>query len=301
MIKYLVLQVAIILAMTTAAPASAAEESKVTIGGAGPLIGTMELLAEAYNRANPGRKVEVVPRDEKSGKILSMTSQGGIKTAIQGTFKGGAFIGFSSDRLTEEQRKMGAQAVEVARVALVFVVAEKNAPVDNLTTQQVIAIYARKMREWRPGLPIRLVRRPLVESDNTILMENIPQLRPLIIDLLDPNSEAGRGLELANDAQENANYIEQYEQHPGALGTSSTNMLITEKRALKALKLDGVDSSAANILNGRYPLQKSVFLVTGKTVTPEMRDFIAFVENSKASRDIFTKTGHVFIAGSGSR
>jgi phosphate transport system substrate-binding protein len=301
MIKSLVLQVVIIVAAITAAAASAAEEPKVTIGGAGPLIGTMELLAEAYNRANPGRKVEVVPRDEKTHKVLSMTSQGGIKAAIQGTFKGGAFIGFSSDRLTDEQRKMGAQALEVARVALVFVVAEKNAPVDNLTTQQVIAIYARKMREWRPGLPIRLVRRPLAESDNTILMENIPQLKPLIADLLDPNSESGRGLELANDAQENANYIEQDEQHPGALGTSSTNMLITEKRALKALKLDGVDSSAANILSGRYPLQKSVFVVTGKTVTPEMRDFIAFVERSKASRDIFTKTGHVFIAGSGIR
>ena len=64
---------------------------------------------------------------------------------------------------------MGAQSIEVARVALVFVVAEKNAPVDNLTTQQVIDIYSRKMREWRPGLPIRLVRRPLAESDNFIL------------------------------------------------------------------------------------------------------------------------------------
>ena len=109
MIKSLVLNV-LILAVIAVAAAFAAEEPKVTIGGAGPLIGTMELLAEAYNRANPGRKVEVVPRDEKSNKVLSMTSQGGIKTAIQGTFKGGAFIGFSSDRLTEEQRKMGAQA-----------------------------------------------------------------------------------------------------------------------------------------------------------------------------------------------
>lgn len=281
--------------------AQAADDAKVTIGGAGPLIGTMELLAEAYNKVHGAGKVEAVPRDEKTNKVVSMTSQGGIKAAIGGTFKGGGFIGFSSDRLTEEQRKQGGQSIEVARVALVFVVAEKMAPVDGLTTQQVIDIYSRKTREWRPGLPIRLVRRPLAESDNFILMENIPQLRPLITALLDPNSEAGRGLPLANDAQENATYIEQYEQHPGAFGTSSTNMLITEKRALKPLKLDGREPSAVNILNNTYPLQKPVLLVTGKVVTPEMRSFINFVETSKASRDIFTQTGHVFVGGAGAR
>jgi phosphate transport system substrate-binding protein len=301
MIRRYAVRVATLLAVLCVAGVHAADEVKVTIGGAGPLIGTMEMLAEAYNKANPGRKVEVVPRDEKSNKVLSMTSQGGIKAAIQGTFKGGAFIGFSSDRLTDEQKKLGGQSVEVARVALVFVVAEKTAPVDNLTTQQVVDIYSRKTREWKPGLPIRLVRRPLAESDNFILMENIPQLRPLIVALLDPNSDAGRGLPLANDAQENATYIEQYEQHPGAFGTSSTNMLITEKRALKSLKLDGKEPSAANILNGSYPLQKSVILVTGKVVTPEMRSFMTFVEQSKASRDIFTQTGHVFVGGAGGR
>ena len=31
-------------------------------------------------------------------------------------------------------------------------------------------------------------------------------------------------------------------------------MLITEKRALKALKLDGIEPSAANVANGSYPL-----------------------------------------------
>ena len=301
MIRRLFTSFATVIAVLCAGGAYSADEAKVTIGGAGPLIGTMEMLAEAYNKTNPPGKAEVVPRDEKTSKVLSMTSQGGIKVAIQGTFKGGGFVGFSSDRLTDEQRKQGGQSVEVARVALVFVVAEKAAPVDNLTTQQLIDIYSRKMREWRPGLPIRLVRRPLAESDNFILMENIPQLRPLIVALLDPNNDAGRGLYLANDAQENANYIEQHEQHPGALGTSSTNMLITEKRPLRSLKLDGKEPSAANIMNGSYPLQKSVILVTGKVVTPEMRSFISFVEQSAASRDIFTRTGHVFVGGSGGR
>ena len=70
---------------------------------------------------------------------------------------------------------------------------------------------------------------------------------------------------------------------------------------MKPLKLDGREPSAANILNGSYPLQKPVLLITGKVVTPEMRSFITFVETSKASRDIFTQTGHVFVGGAGAR
>lgn len=277
--------------------AAAAQELK--IGGAGPLIGTMELLAEAYNKTHPGGKVEVVPR--KNNRALSMGTKKGIENGIKGSYDGVAFIGFSSERLNEAQRRLGGQEIELARVAFVFVVAAKNAPVDNLATQQVIDIYSRKMREWRPGLPIRLVRRPLQESDNEILMAKIPQLRPLIVDLLDPNSESGRGLPLANDAQENADYIEErHEPHPGAFGTSSMNLIITENRALKALKLDGIEPSAANVANGSYRLYKPVLLVTGKNVTPEMRDFIEFVQ-TKAGRDIFVRTGHVIMSGTSSR
>ena len=40
--------------------AQAADDAKVTIGGAGPLIGTMELLAEAYNKVHGAGKVEAV-------------------------------------------------------------------------------------------------------------------------------------------------------------------------------------------------------------------------------------------------
>jgi phosphate transport system substrate-binding protein len=77
-------------------------------------------------------------------------------------------------------------------------------------------------------------------------------------------------------------------------------LIITERRALKALALDGVEPSSANVANGSYRLYKPVLLVTGKNVTPEMRAFIEFVQ-TKTARDIFAKTGHVVMSGSGSR
>jgi phosphate transport system substrate-binding protein len=285
----------IAMALAIACPAAAQE---LKIGGAGPLIGTMELLAEAYNKSHPGRRVEVVPRD-KDNNALSMGTSGGIRNGIAGQYRGLPFVGFSSEPVKEEHRKLGGQSIEVARVALVFVVPASSPPVDNITTQQVIDIYSRKMQEWKPGEPIYLVRRPLTESDNSILMEKIPELRKYIPALVDPNSDFGRGLpKVANDAQETAAWIA---QHRGAFGVSSMNLIITEKRALKALRFNGVEPSQANVASNAYPLQKGVFLITGKNVTPEMTDFIEFVRSSPTSRDIFTRTGHVFTSGTAGR
>ena len=142
----------VLVAVTVAlAPAASAEDLK--IGGAGPLIGTMEMLASAFNRQHAGARVEVAPR--KDGKALSMGTKKGIENGIKGVYEGTPFIGFSSEHLNPAQIAAGGHEVEVARVALVFVMAAKSAPIDNITTQQVIDIYARKMREWRPGLPVR--------------------------------------------------------------------------------------------------------------------------------------------------
>lgn len=269
---------------------------ELRIGGAGPLIGTMELLAEAYNKAHPEDRVQVVPRN-KEDRAVSMGTRNGILYGIKGVYEGVPFIGFSSQLLNDEQRRSGGQDAEVARVALFFAVAETTAMVDNLTTQQIVDIYSRKMREWRPGVPIRLVLRPVSESDNVILMDFMPQLKPLITELLDPRSAAGKGLPVKNDAQENASYIE---QNPDALGLTSTNMLITEKRAIKPLKLDGVEPSPANVESGRYRLYKRVVLITGKVVTPEMRNFIDFVK-SPAGGELLTRTGHVVAGGRAGR
>ena len=104
-----------------------------------------------------------------------------------------------------------------------------------------------------------------------------------------------------NDAQDSADYIEErLAPHPGAFGTSSMNQIITENRALKALKLDGIEPSTTNVANGSYRLYKPVLLITGKNVTPVMRDFIAFVQ-TKTGRDIFVKTGHAIMGDAGKR
>jgi phosphate transport system substrate-binding protein len=60
---------------------------------------------------------------------------------------------------------------------------------------------------------------------------------------------------------------------------------------LKALKLNGVEPSAASLADGTYPLSLSFFLVTGKTPAPLATRFIQFVQSEQGLR-ILRETGH---------
>ena len=65
----------------------------------------------------------------------------------------------------------------------------------------------------------------------------------------------------------------------------------SEKRALRALKLDGVDPTPANAAAKTYPLYKPLFFVTGAKHPAAVERFIDFVR-SPAGRRILTDNGH---------
>mgnify|MGYP002138780563 CR=1 FL=1 len=81
------------------------------------------------------------------------------------------------------------------------------------------------------------------------------------------------------------------EKVAGAMGPSTLALMISEKRALKALALDGVAPSAQTIANGSYPLVKHVLMVTGPKSPPEAQAFVTFVQ-SAPGREILRQTGH---------
>jgi phosphate transport system substrate-binding protein len=101
-------------------------------------------------------------------------------------------------------------------------------------------------------------------------------------------AEQRKGMVFTVTDQETASSIEKI---TGALGPSTLALLLSEKRTLKALALDGVVPSAQTVANGSYPLFKEVLLVTGPKSPPEAQGFITFVR-SAAGRDILQQTGH---------
>lgn len=251
------------------AAATAVSAQEIKIGGTGAALGTMQLLAQAYAKTQPDARIVVLP---------SMGSGGGIKAVLAGAIQ----IGVSSRPLKEAESKAGAVAIEYGRTPFVFATAATS-KVTGITTQNLVDFYAGTVDEWADGSKFRLVMRPIGDSDS----ETIKAISPAMRDAKSA-AEQRKGMAFTVTDQETASAIEKI---PGALGPSTLALLISEKRALKPLALDGVVPSAQTIANGSYALSKQLLIVTGPKTSAEAQAFITFVQ-STAGRQVLQQTGH---------
>ena len=238
------------------------------IGGTGAALGTMQLLANAFRVRNPDILVTVLP---------SLGSGGGIKAATEGVLG----IGVSSRPLKQSERKRGAAELEYARTPFVFAVSVESG-VTSLTTAELADIYAGRMAGWPDGSPVRVLLRPVSDIDTEMIMSMSPALRQGML-----AAQARPGVRVSVNDQDAANDLEKI---AGAIGPSTLALLLSESRPLRALKLDGVEPTAANAASGAYPYYKRLFIVTGPKRTAAVERFIAFVQ-SPAGQKILTSNG----------
>ena len=253
--------------MTLLPMAHAGEELK--LGGSGSCLGTMRLLAEQFQKTHPDVRITVVP---------SLGSSGGIKAVAAGALD----IGLSGRPLKEEERRLGVTAIEYGRTPFVIATGASNAT-SSINIEQLAQIYAGKLTVWPDGKRLRLVLRPASESDNDILKGMSPAMNIAVSHAL------GReGMTMALTDQDSADAIEKI---PGAVSNSTLALILSERRPLKALALNGVAPSPEAIADGVYPYYKTMFMVTGSKTSQLARDFIGFVR-SPEGRNILTQNGH---------
>jgi phosphate transport system substrate-binding protein len=139
------------------------------------------------------------------------------------------------------------------------------------------------MSQWPDGTPIRLVLRPVGDADSDLVKEISPAMRAA-----HTLAEQRPGMLFSVTDQETADDMEKI---PGALGPSTMALLLSEKRALRALPLDGVEPDAGALASGRYPLVKTMYVVIDAKPSPVVQDFMAFIR-SPAGKQILMRTGH---------
>ena len=66
---------------------------------------------------------------------------------------------------------------------------------------------------------------------------------------------------------------------PGAIGMTSATVVGQSQGQLKALALNGIEPSEANLESGRYRLTRDAFLVTRNAPAPRVKAFIDFVRS----------------------
>ena len=222
-------------------PAQAA--TRIRIGGSGSALGTLRLLADAFEKTHPQASFVIVP---------SLGSGGGIRALQAGAID----LAVISRPLEDSERGPDVLATEYARTPLVFAVTVTvTTNVSAITTPELVSIYAGKRKTWADGQPLRLVLRPDTESDTDIIKSVSPGMSQAVT-----AAQARHGMITALTDKANA---ESLETIPGAVGTTTLAQITSEKRGLRPLALDGVSPSLATLANGRYRYYKTLFTVSG--------------------------------------
>jgi phosphate transport system substrate-binding protein len=245
---------------------AAAEEFK--IGGSGAALGTLHLIAEEFTARNPDIRITTVP---------SLGSGGSIKAVVAGAIG----LAATSRPMNESERGLGAVEIEYARTPFVFAVSTKSL-VTAITSRELADIYAGRRVTWADGSPVRIVLRPASDIDTEMVKNLSPEIQRGLA-----AAEARPGLQFSVNDQDAANDLERI---PGAIGPSSLALIVSEKRALRALKLDGKEPTPINAASGAYPYYKRLFLVTGAKRSAAVERFVAFVR-SPAGRKILAGNG----------
>ncbi len=243
----------------------------LTLGGTGADLETMRVLADAFEKVNPGTTVEVLP---------SLGSGGGVKAVLAGAID----LALTSRPLKDNERAAGARETTYAKGLTAFIIRQNN-PLTNLTGAALIEIYGGTRTTWADGSVIRLVLRPKSDSEAMLVMSRVPSLG-------DPYRQAlaRKGVVVTFTDQENIDKLSRIE---GSLGTGSLSaILLTEGADLKAVSLNGVAPTPAAVVEGSYPLTRRLFFVTGPDHGALVARFTSFVRSAEGTA-ILERTGHL--------
>lgn len=234
----------------------------VRVGGTGSAMSIMTLLATDFMAAHPDIQVSVFP---------SLGSGGGIKAAAARAVE----IAVTSRPLTPEEADKGLTQIHWAKTPLVFAVSD-TVPVTGVTSKEVAAIYAGQKTHWTADHPIRLILRPLSDTETTLVAAISPAL-----DQAQQSAHNRPGIPVAVTDTEAGDMLESV---PDAFGSSTLGMLQAERRHVRVLALDGVHPSLTTLKGGSYPHAKDFFLVTARDPTPAAGLFQAFLASDPVRR-----------------
>ncbi len=239
----------------------------IRISGTGGAMETMRMLGKAFRKAYPGTRIVLFP---------GMGSSGGVKATLAGRLD----IGLTGRALSDGERAKGLLETKYARTPFVFAV-HRSVGITGLTLDGVAGIYSGK-RDWGNGKRIRLVLRPWEDSDIPTLKRMSPKMSAAV-DI----AMRRKGMIVATTDHDAADAIETI---PGAFGGITLALVLSEKRALRVLALDGVVPSVRTLTDRSYPYGKTFYMVTRNDPPAAVRRFMAFVR-SPAGAAILSKNG----------
>lgn len=215
---------------------------------------------------------------ENTGVTVNYTGSGsgaGVESVLSGT----ADIGLASRNLKDEETAAGAVAHVVALDGVAIIVNPSN-PVDDLTDEQIVAIFTGAISNWSE----------LGGEDAVIAVYG---------------REAGSGTRGAFEeivgVEDECAYINEYSStgdmvgsvagNPNAIGYTSLSAV---NETVRTVKVNGADCTEETVKDGTYRIQRPFVMVTkeGAELSAAARAFLEFAK-SEAAAEVIALAGAV--------
>ena len=240
------------------------DTAKITISGSTSVGPTMEVLAEVYEKNN-----------DVNIEVQQVGSSAGIKNTIDGT----SDLGMTSrDLKDEETKEVDGTQIAIDGIAVITNTANK---VTNLTSEQVKDIFTGKITNWKDvgGEDAQIVVVSREEGSGT---------REGFQDILGFESD-----ELIKDAQicdGSGNVKSTVEGNENAIAYISFGYL---GDTLNDVKIDGVEATDANVVDGKYPISRPFIVVNKKDGLSDVaKAFVDFIM-SEEGQNIVAEEGFI--------
>ena len=240
------------------------DTAKITISGSTSVGPTMEVLAEVYEKNN-----------DVNIEVQQVGSSAGIKNTIDGT----SDLGMTSrDLKDEETKEVDGTQIAIDGIAIITNTANK---VTNLTSEQVKDIFTGKITNWKEvgGEDAQIV---------VVSREDGSGTRDGFQDILGFESD-----ELIKDAQicdGSGNVKSTVEGNENAIAYISFGYL---GDTLNDVKIDGVEPTDANVVDGKYPISRPFIVVNKKDGLSDVaKAFVDFIM-SEEGQNIVAEEGFI--------
>jgi phosphate transport system substrate-binding protein len=256
---------AAVLALTVSSPARA---ERIALGGTGSATELLRRLGQEFG-ARTGIDVEV---------IAGMGSSGALRAAGDGILD----VVVAGQPLSEADKAKGLNVAYTLRTPFVFATSQPTPP--RMSMADILRAYTTSTAVWPDGEPIRVILRPKLDSDTTVMEGIFPGFAEALA-----AARSRPDVPVAATDQDNAALAE---RTPGSLVGTTYLQVNVERRNLRLVTLDGVEPTMENFERGLYRHAKNLSFVLTANPKPAAQRFVAFVRSPEGEAMYRLAHGH---------
>jgi phosphate transport system substrate-binding protein len=257
--------------LATGCQQASPEARSLVVTGSATVAPLLREMGKQFESSHAGVRITVLPG----------TSDRGVTEARQGL----ADIGMVARPLRGDETTLHAFPLASDGIAILV---HKSNPVASLSEEQIVGLYTRSITSWQK---IAKIDRPVIvigHGESHAIRDLFLEHFHLKTSKIEPHQI------VANSAQ----VITAVANRPGAIAYASLGpalAAVASGQPIRLLPLGGVPATMENVRSGKYPLARSLILVTREAPTGLTEEFLTFAR-SPDSQELIRQHGFAPLA-----